>query len=684
MKKGFTSILLLCCACVFFSCAHDPDADYYAGLLRLQSGREAEAMRLFRQSARNGSKYVSRRSYEELTNLGNVNDRLDACGNLIKKYDDEEAYLYAARHYKANNEETKLLNLTSNLDYKTCSNQLAALRFKTLYEVNDTRFFTEVYDWFISRPLSSSHYEIFKLINQENIPEAFIQKTKVIAFRMAVYRRSFLNAYEELAPALDSFPLENQIISDYGKACLYGGTNYYADAQKLQTMIPSVKGKEQEYYVNFYIARLYEKAGDYFTLAENYCIAAMESAFSDDKYDNALWYLLNLNLKRSSSRFIKYIEEYCKKWHNPEYFDDLFNMLAPILLSEGKWNDFLKIYEAVDGYASNEVVAKYAYIYGRLVQEGFAMQSIEDTHNSSADASFTRALTSGTDTYYKVMATYQLGLEGEQAEEVLCLNKFDSKSETDSDVEKLLLGYATYGLPSKIYPEWQKFYSKGNIKLSYDAGKKLSQFLMECGNEREEFYPQSLRIAAQVIAKTDFTICKEDLKLLFPRDFSKFVSAFCEKYSVPEEIMYALIRSESFFDSGIKSSAGAVGLTQLMESTAGDISKKLKVPSFNLTNAEDNIEFGTFYLSDLHRRLDEDWLNSFFSYNAGITRVRRWIKSSKVVYNNRTYLPQDLFLETIPYDETREYGRKLVGATVMYGWLYYDKSIREVVKEIVK
>ena len=207
---------------------------------------------------------------------------------------------------------------------------------------------------------------------------------------------------------------------------------------------------------------------------------------------------------------------------------------------------------------------------------------------------------------------------------------------------------------------------------------------MECGNDREEFYPQSLRIAAQVIAKTDFTICKEDLKLLFPRDFSKLVSASCKKYSVPEEIMYALIRSESFFDSGIKSSAGAVGLTQLMESTAGDISKKLKVSSFNLTNAEQNIEFGTFYLSDLHRRLEEDWLNSFFSYNAGITRVRRWIKSSKVVYNNRTYLPQDLFLETIPYDETREYGRKLVGATVMYGWLYYDKSIREVVKEIVK
>ena len=75
---------------------------------------------------------------------------------------------------------------------------------------------------------------------------------------------------------------------------------------------------------------------------------------------------------------------------------------------------------------------------------------------------------------------------------------------------------------------------------------------------------------------------------------------------------------------------------------------------------------------------------SYTLYNAGITRVRRWIKSSKVVYNNRTYLPQDLFLETIPYDETREYGRKLVGATVMYGWLYYDKSIREVVKEIVK
>ena len=60
------------------------------------------------------------------------------------------------------------------------------------------------------------------------------------------------------------------------------------------------------------------------------------------------------------------------------------------------------------------------------------------------------------------------------------------------------------------------------------------------------------------------------------------------------------------------------------------------------------------------------------------------MKAQKIEFNNIKKLPDDLFLETIPYEETREYGRKLVGSAAMYAWLYYDKEIAEEISEIVK
>ena len=80
-------------------------------------------------------------------------------------------------------------------------------------------------------------------------------------------------------------------------------------------------------------------------------------------------------------------------------------------------------------------------------------------------------------------------------------------------------------------------------------------------------------------------------------------------------------------------------------------------------------KIGTYYLAELLHRCDNSLLQAFFSYNAGITRVRRWLKSSLTEFGTKSKLPMDLFLETLPYTETREYGRKLVSAATMYDFL---------------
>ena len=259
--------------------------------------------------------------------------------------------------------------------------------------------------------------------------------------------------------------------------------------------------------------------------------------------------------------------------------------------------------------------------------------------------------------------------------------QFD-KGERDINAESYLLGFAAFGLPEKIYPEWQKFISRG-VKIGLDTAVKLAAFLRECGHKKNEYYTQSLRIAAKSLAFADRPPTLTELELLFPRDYAELIADACKKYSVPEEFMYALVRSESFFDSEIKSSAGAVGLTQLMEFTAADVAKKLSRTEYSLKNAADNIEFGTYYISELASRLDGKWLNAFFAYNAGIKRVRRWIKSSEIEFGGNP-VSYDIFLETVPYSETREYGRKLISAAALYGYLYYQKEISGTVASIVK
>lgn len=684
--------LLIAFSAVFSGCGQSLNSDltnippkdkyYFLALKKQQEGNNFEAKRLFSVSAKKSSSYIARLSAENLTEIGNVRERLEACENLIKKYSDEDALLIAVKQLFAAEEFTKVVVLTNNINYETSENSLIYLRFAAMLKNNAPRLYNDVFEWFTKRPVSSEHYKFFCDISRN---EEFLknpEQAQIIDLRSEVFKRNYKVAFGKFQNLKENLPLMPQIISDVGKICLYGSDSYLQNAKFFDALTEKVSGTDAEFYSNFYAARLYEKI-DYLTYATNRYKSAMSCAKTDELYDNALWYLLSLNLKKSTSQGIKMIKQYCSTWHNPAYFDDIFDMLSPLMLSEGRWNEFNDLYKAIDGYASDGMTAKFAYIFGRLVQEKLALPAIDDTHQSEDDAAFTRALTSGNEIYYKTMAISKLGLGGENAEEIICNTKNDSEIPVDLEAENLLLGYISFGFPEKIYPEWLSLNKRGS-KISYETGIKIAKFLENCGNNKNEYYPQALRIASKVINSADKSVSKEDLKLLYPRDYSKLISEKCKKYNVPEEIMYALVRSESFFDHQIESSAGAVGLTQLMTFTGNDIAHRLKYNEYDLKNPDDNLEFGTWYLNNLAERLENRWLSAFFSYNAGITRVRRWMNSSKIEFNNIKKLPDDLFLETIPYEETREYGRKLVGAAAMYAWLYYDKEIAEEIAEIVE
>lgn len=662
------------------------DANYYIALRELNNGREKEAMQLLSYCAEKGSYYIARRSAEMLTTLGTLRDKLAASKKLVEKYADDEALLVACQQYELAEEYTKIIMLTETLNMAECDSKLARMRLMALFQRNSSQFDDSAYEWYTSRNITSAMYKLY----QDTMTEyggIEPDKRKIINFRINVYRANYRAAYEHLeeiyaitAPD-GTLALTAQIVSDMGKACLYGSENYTRNARLFDEIASrEVSDANITYNAWFYAGRLYDRTDSRYATAATRFINALDNAQSNEQHDNALWYLLSASLRTSADNTISILEQYCTTIHNPAYFDDFFELFVPLLLSQARWSVFKNLYETIDGYASDEAVARFAYIYARLVQEGLVQA---ENPESEIEKAFMRALKSGSSVYYKALACTRLNLSEEETARIIRETDAVQRILPDSDIERLLVGYALFGLPEKIYPEWLALTSEARVPVRLECAVQIADFLNKTATNTDDYYTQSLRIISRAVNSGAVELTEDAIALLYPRNYSSEVETICKKFSLNQEVLYALIRSESFFDHDIVSTAGAVGLTQLMEFTAADIAQRLKRQEFLLHDPETNIEFGAYYLASLIKRFDNSVLTAFFAYNAGPTRARRWLQNFRIEMGRDAMGAYDLFLETIPYSETREYGRKLVSASVLYGNIYFNKSVQTVVKEII-
>ena len=150
---------------------------------------------------------------------------------------------------------------------------------------------------------------------------------------------------------------------------------------------------------------------------------------------------------------------------------------------------------------------------------------------------------------------------------------------------------------------------------------------------------------------------------LYPKDYEEIIARYSDEYGVPEYIIYATIKVESDFDPNALSSAGAVGLMQMMPSTfewlTGESHLNENLRAKDLRNPEVSIRYGTYYLAYLHRKFDYNWDTVFAAYNAGEGKVREWLSDSE-------YSDTKGNLTNIPYKETRDYVKKINDAIEIY------------------
>ena len=165
----------------------------------------------------------------------------------------------------------------------------------------------------------------------------------------------------------------------------------------------------------------------------------------------------------------------------------------------------------------------------------------------------------------------------------------------------------------------------------------------------------------------DFLItCFE--KQAYPREYAEYVETYAEQYGVPETMIFAVIRTESGFDSGAVSHAGAVGLMQIMPDTFAWLTNEMLFDHLDagmLYDPETNIKYGTYYLSRLYDRYG-DWALALAAYNGGQGNVDEWLEDP-------AYADGEGGLKEIPFRETRQYVKKALKARDVYERLYGEE-----------
>lgn len=188
--------------------------------------------------------------------------------------------------------------------------------------------------------------------------------------------------------------------------------------------------------------------------------------------------------------------------------------------------------------------------------------------------------------------------------------------------------------------------------------------------------------AIAILIRGCFWVIEESKKPnLIDWEYAELAYDYAEEYDVPIDVVYAVIETESHFDTEAQSGVGACGLMQLMPDTydwicsrlgeesassgESDSTKNEKRVAGGIFDPETNIRYGVYYLSYLYGRFG-NWETAYAGYNAGPNIVQLWL-------DDPAYSSDGVTLENIPYTETANYVVKVSSARERYQELFHKK-----------
>jgi soluble lytic murein transglycosylase len=188
------------------------------------------------------------------------------------------------------------------------------------------------------------------------------------------------------------------------------------------------------------------------------------------------------------------------------------------------------------------------------------------------------------------------------------------------------------------------YYRRGELRTAINVMKRAYPQYMAAGGEK---------------------LPAELLRVLFPLNYWPLIKRYSNEHQLDPYVVAALIAQESTFTVDVKSAANAYGLMQLLPSTGRQYAKRLSLPRFSLgmlTTAEANIKMGTAYFADMVKQFGGLHF-ALATYNAGPSRIAKWIAA-------KPGLERDEFIDDIPFPETQNYVKRILGTAEDYRRLY--------------
>lgn len=158
----------------------------------------------------------------------------------------------------------------------------------------------------------------------------------------------------------------------------------------------------------------------------------------------------------------------------------------------------------------------------------------------------------------------------------------------------------------------------------------------------------------------------------YPLKYEEEVYSASDKYNVPKELIYGVIKTESNFDPEAVSAADARGLMQLTQPTFEWLNTYYADDNYDANNADllfdpkINIDYGTLCLSVLLERYNSDLDTAICAYNAGLGNVDEWLTMKEYSSDGKT-------IDTTPFGETNEYLKRVKSNRDKYAELYFNK-----------
>ena len=238
----------------------------------------------------------------------------------------------------------------------------------------------------------------------------------------------------------------------------------------------------------------------------------------------------------------------------------------------------------------------------------------------------------------------------------------------NSDLVRALLTAKMYDAAADELRYAQKIWGDaGSIEATF-AWTYREQGQAETGSQQFSHYRGSInamkRAYPQYLTAGGERLPREILRIIYPIAYWDLIQKYSAQNGLDPFVIAALVAQESTFVANIRSPAKAVGLMQLEAATARQYAKRLglEYSSRLLTAPDASIRIGTAYLADKIREFGDLYL-VLAAYNAGEGNVRRWMR-------DRPGLPQEEFIDDIPFYETQGYVRKILATAEDYRRLY--------------